>query len=269
MGGCPEEADGGGMYGIHSLEPLEGGSGGGGAGWTNVAGANPGSGGGGGGGAVHLQTAAMLQMKGTIRTNGGEGGDNTGSGNGGSFGAGGGGGSGGAILVRAHSVRDYGRYEAMGGPAGTLSQGGGCSTSADVPGQGRGGGGGDGRIRFETDVPVGFVFPDEGSLYIDSYQAAFQKKAVSLFYDTGTECPDFTTPTVLPESMQSKVMLSFEGAHANGDQPDLGTATGWSTDVGIADCHRFIRFSLEFKTWPQNDPTPSVESVTIPFTFEE
>ncbi len=267
VGGCPEEAPGGTVYGVHSIEPLEGGSGGGGAGWTNVAGANPGSGGGGGGGAVHLQTASMLLMQGTIRANGGPGGDNTGSGTGGSFGAGGGGGSGGAILVKAHSVRDYGRYEALGGAAGDLKQGGGCSSTVDVPGQGRGGAGGAGRIRFETDVPVGFIYPEEGTVLTDGYQATFKKQAVSLFYDTGVACPDFSAPVLDPAPLTGKLLLNFQGAPESDGEPDIENVTAWSEEVDGADCHRFIRFSVEFKNWGANDPLPALDSISIPYSY--
>ncbi len=267
VGGCPEEAAGGPVYGVHSLEPLEGGSGGGGAGWTNVAGPNPGSGGGGGGGAVHLQTASMLLMQGTIRSNGGTGGVNTGSGTGGSFGAGGGGGSGGAILVKAHSVRDYGIYEAIGGGAGDIKQGGGCSSTVDVPGQGRGGHGGEGRIRFETDVPVGFVYPVDGSFLVDEYSAEYQKKAVSLFYDTGVDCPDYGEPALVPAPLANKVIFSIQGAPGSGGVPDAGNATPWTNSIDAVDCHRFIRFSVEFKTWGPGDPLPALEGVTLPFTY--
>jgi len=270
VGGCPEEAAGGPVYGVHSLEPLEGGSGGGGAGWTSVAGANPGAGGGGGGGAVHLQTSSMLLMKGTVRTDGGEGGDNTGSGgNGssGSFGAGGGGGSGGAILVRAHSVRDYGVYEAIGGESGTLKQGGGCANTPEVPGQGRGGRGGVGRIRFETDVPVGFVYPVDGTFLVGEYSADYGNDALSLFYDTGVECPDFGDPVLLPANLAGKILLSFQGAPALGELPDDGNTTAWADDIHAVDCNRFIRFSVEFKTWGPNDPLPALDGITLPFAY--
>ncbi len=267
VGGCPEEAEGGPQYGIHSLEPLEGGSGGGGAGWTNVAGPNPGSGGGGGGGAVHLQTSSMLLMKGTIRTNGGVGGENVGSGNGGSFGAGGGGGSGGAILVKAHSVRDYGVYEAIGGEAGDLMQGGGCSSTVDVPGQGRGGRGGAGRLRFETDVPIGFVYPIDGSFAVAEYAAEYEKKALSLFYDTGVECPDFGEAIILPAEVAGKLLLSFQGAPALGESPDEANATMWSSDINSADCYRFVRFSVEFKAWGPLEPLPALDGITLPYSY--
>jgi hypothetical protein len=267
VGGCPEEALGGGVYGIHSLEPLEGGSGGGGAGWTDVAGANPGSGGGGGGGAVHLQTSSMLLMKGTIRTNGGIGGDNAPSGNGGSFGAGGGGGSGGAILVKAHSVRDYGIYEAIGGEAGDIMQGGGCGYTPEIPGQGRGGRGGAGRIRFETDVPVGFVYPMDGSFQVAEYSADYEMEAVSLFYDTGVECPDYGEPMILPAELAGKILLSFQGAPALGDNPDEANATGWESNINGADCNRFVRFSVEFKTWGPAEPVPALDGITLPYSY--
>jgi hypothetical protein len=267
VGGCPEEAAGGTIYGVHSLEPLQGGSGGGGAGACDVAGTNPGSGGGGGGGAMQLQCGGMLLMQGTLRANGGVGGDNGGSGSGGSFGSGGGGGSGGAILVRSQSVRDFGTYEALGGPAGDLSQGGGCSTTANVPGQGRGGAGGKGRIRFETSIPVGFVFPEEGTLNIDSLQTTFAKTAVSLFYDSGVECPDFQEPVTQPVDMIDSLGFHFEGAHALNNQPDPATYTGWLTAVNDVDCYRFIRYSVVFDDWNTADPAPTLEHLTIPFTY--
>jgi hypothetical protein len=267
VGGCPEEASGGPVYGVHSLEPLEGGSGGGGAGWTDVAGANPGSGGGGGGGAVHLQTSATLLMKGSIRTNGGIGGDNVGSGNGGSFGAGGGGGSGGAILVKAHSVRDYGVYEAVGGEAGDIMQGGGCGYTPEIPGQGRGGRGGAGRIRFETDIPVGFVYPIDGSFAVGESAAEYGKKALSLFYDTGVECPNFGVPSILPAELAGKMLLSFQGAPALGESPDEANATVWTSDINGADCYRFVRFSVEFKSWGPAEPLPALEGITLPYSY--
>lgn len=267
VGGCPEEAPGGAVYGVHSLEPLEGGSGGGGAGWTNVAGPNPGAGGGGGGGAVHLQTASMLLMEGTIRSNGGIGGDNTGSGSGGSFGAGGGGGSGGAILIKAHSVRNYGIYEALGGEAGDLKQGGGCSSTENVPGQGRGGRGGAGRIRFETDVPVGFVYPIDGSFLVDAYAADYQKEGVSLYYDTGVECPNYGDPILVPAEMTGGILLKFQGAPAFQGNPDEGNATAWTDDINGVDCYRFVRFSVEFKVWGPADPLPALDGIILPFSY--
>jgi len=269
VGGCPEEASGGEPYGSDDLTPLEGGSGGGGAGYNSVAGDNPGSGGGGGGGAVLLQTSAAMLMSGTLRSNGGEGGDGDGAGTGGSFGAGGGGGSGGAILVRAASVRYFGIYEAIGGIAGYLPQGGGCSSTKDVPGQGRGGRGGKGKIRFETSTPLGFVYKQLGSLFLGAYEALFGTTAVSLFYDTGVECPDYLDPQLEPAGLGSAVTLSFEGAHDLGGAPDPASFTGWQLSPDEADCHRYLRFKVEFKSWPASDQPPALDNLAIPFSFDE
>jgi len=269
VGGCPEEAPGGEPYGDPELSSLLGGSGGGGAGYNNVAGDNPGSGGGGGGGALKLQAGGMMLLSGTIRTNGGEGGDNAGSGNGGSFGSGGGGGSGGAILVRALSVRAFGKFEAVGGKAGYLPQGGGCVSQPDVPGQGRGGRGGKGRIRFETGTPLGFVYKLGGSLFLGDILSAFSKIGVSQFYDTGTECPGFGEVEVFPPELTGKVAFKFEGAHDSGGVPDPATATGWHSTTYAVDCHRYIRFAVEFADWPQGSPIPELDKVVIPYTYLE
>ena len=78
---------GGPVYGDEGLTELVGGSGGGGAGDGRADGVGcgapekwtPGSGGGGGGGALQLETPGLVRIDGTVRLNGGDGGDSQGA----------------------------------------------------------------------------------------------------------------------------------------------------------------------------------------------
>lgn len=123
-------------YGNVDLLPLIGGSGGsGGNGWTGQGG----SGGGGGGGALLMAVSGTLNVTGTIRANGGRGGDVGNTYNSGAQPAGGA--SGGGIRLIATTVAGNGAITANGG------RGGGWSNNGS-----QGGAGGVGRIRIEAEV---------------------------------------------------------------------------------------------------------------------
>jgi len=70
-----------------------------------------------------------------------------------------------------------------------------------------------------------------------------------------------------PEALDS-VVLSFEGAHEGNGAPDPETCTGWQTELSDVDCHRYVRFKAEFKTWSQSAPIPELDTLTLPYTYQ-
>ena len=130
--------DGGPSYSAPDLTNYDGGSGGGGGAGAKAD--NGRGGGGGGGGGVFFLQADVLEVSGSIVSNGGAGGSNTDGCDGGS----GGGGSGGTIWLRGKNVTITGQVTAKGGVGGTAKEG----PSPGKPGPG--GKGADGRIRIDT-----------------------------------------------------------------------------------------------------------------------
>lgn len=123
-------SSGGPAYGSKFLVPLMGGSGGGGGFRTTSATDSSGSGGS-GGGSLLIASSTSIIINGTIKTDGGKGGDGST--------AGGGGGSGGAIRLAATIISGAGTLSAIGG-------GGGFPTTTPWVG----GSGSSGRIRLEA-----------------------------------------------------------------------------------------------------------------------
>lgn len=123
-------------YGAASLYQLVGGSGGGGGGGTTT---DYGGGGGGGGGALLIAASGTINVAGTIKVDGGRGGEGETYVSGyGSYGSPGGSGSGGAVRLVATTITGNGTISAVGG------------VTSSAYNAGSGGKGGDGRIRLEA-----------------------------------------------------------------------------------------------------------------------
>lgn len=255
---------------------------------------NPGSGGGGGGGALALVTPGMVMLNGTIRMDGGDGGDNKGSSSfndgtcapecdggcaagvcnppgGGSFGGSGGGGSGGGLLIRASGVRATGWVSAVGGWTGKLTQGGGCTVNPDahdpLPGQGRGGRGSPGRIRVETTVALGAVAVGDGFFTTSNVIPTAGTFAQSLWY------PLDGNGSRVAESLvdgagaldEFQYQTAWEYPEGEVDAGSVGPWESWAPDLSEG---AFVRFRVEMDP-PQPPQMGSViESVTLSWVHD-
>ena len=83
------------------------------------------------------------------------------------------------------------------------------------------------------------------------------------------DCPDFLEPQIEPADLASAINLSFEGAHDLGGAPNPATFTGWQLSPDDIDCHRYLRFEVEFESWPASDQPPSLDNLAVPFSYEE
>ncbi len=255
---------------------------------------NPGSGGGGGGGALRIETLGQIEMTGDIRLNGGSGGDNLGGSDfndgscgpgctegcckgicdppgGGSFGGSGGGGSGGALLFRAVALRANGVVEAVGGGSGELSQGGGCPVNPNakdpIPGQGRGGSGSPGRIRVETEIPMGAILVGDGGFSTSEVVVFAGGYAESLWYPL----PAPETVITAVEATGLGLADSFEVRTAPddlGDEPVPGTESPWTADPAALPPGGFVSFRIQLDISMIPDPASVVEAVVMSYQYE-
>lgn len=254
---------------------------------------NPGSGGGGGGGALRLETPGLLLMDGTIELNGGDGGDSVGSseyddgtcgncngacmagicypGGGGSFGGSGGGGSGGTLLLRAVGVRAGGSFRAIGGKSGTLSQGGGCPVDPGAknptPGQGRGGSGAPGRIRVETEVPLGAIVIADGLFSSTETVTSTGLHAQSLWYALPEADTVVTAFDVQGLGAWDKAQLQSAPA-TPGDEVDLENLSSWEWEPALLPPGGYVRFRVALSPPGDGGLSSVIEWVSIAFEYQ-
>lgn len=140
--------------------------------------------------------------------------------------------------------------------------------------------------------PVGFpnrnVFGNTGSSSASLSQPVvqdmqFTKKrrttvAQSLFYDSGQNNPDYSTPILAPATQTggTSIQLAYEGAEGilfpipgnpNNVIPDPTTYTGLVTNLDQLDGYRFIRFRGVFVSNVSTGQVPTLSSISIPYIF--
>jgi hypothetical protein len=252
-------------YGNPEIEPFVGGSGGGAGGGRTGYGPNfplesCGGGGGGGGGAVLFQSNGTITIRGGISIAGGDGGDGPFLDRAPSTGAGGGGSSG-ALKLQAHRIASSGYVIVVPGWRGQ-------TFSFD----GSGGNGGFGRLRFEDDfgapgVQGGSRATLDPALRSTSFAQSLwiATNATDARYgfdgsdpatgrailDDGGLAPSSVTDVAYSGPIDRRVTLRFAFAGAdplptNPNVPDLGTDTGFVTDVAALAGRAFVRFRVEF-----------------------
>lgn len=90
--------------------------------------------------------------------------------------------------------------------------------------------------------------------------------ALSNWYDTNEDDPDYATPYVKLGSLPEGTSVEFEYKGAmdiNGDDiPDL--ETGFSSDINVADGHRFIRFRATLRA-SEADDVAAIKALVIPY----
>ncbi|MHC4821031.1 MAG: Ig-like domain-containing protein, partial [Planctomycetota bacterium] len=299
------------LVGIPTLTALQGGSGGGGGGgeddqdinngsvWATSDGSDDGGGGGGGGGgALQIVAFGDIDVTGTIRCNGGDGGNSAidvaetdfGSG------AGGGGGSGGTIWLQCRGAATLGSLsviEAVGGTGGL-----GYAQSTNVALQA--GNGADGRIRVEDSDGVVNNAPAGSAAGVFAPALDLASEAWSQWQNTGIFTPNYEAPDVTADvfanlTFNGTIKIYMEGAPENLldlmdgapnealiDDPDLSASTGLvlvydSTAGGlqggdpwdILDNNKWWRFKVEFTVDAFHlftDPMPTVQSIRFNIT---
>lgn len=197
---------GGATYGSPLLQPLVGGSGGGG-GYSGTIWAA--TGGGGGAGALLLGASGTVRVNGSVKANGGNGGDSAGGDASNGAGAGGGGGSGGAIRIVATTIAGNGTIQTNGGQRGNVSI---PSTSTRTVRPG--GNGGVGRIRLEaetmqrsaTTTPA-FSFGEPAAVFMAGLPGL---RIVSVAGVTAPDTPTGSGDVILPVDTPNPVTVVFE-----------------------------------------------------------
>jgi hypothetical protein len=102
--------------------------------------------------------------------------------------------------------------------------------------------------------------------------------AQSLFYDSGQNNPDYSTPILVPaaQSGGTSLQLVYEGAEGilfpipgnpNNVIPDPTTYTGFVTNLDQLDGYRFIRFRGTFISNVSTGQVPTLQSLSIPYIF--
>ncbi|MBI1853709.1 MAG: hypothetical protein HYR85_25520 [Planctomycetes bacterium] len=121
----------------------------------------------------------------------------------------------------------------------------------------------------------------ENTFYHQQFVLATKKSfGVSRYYDSAITNPDYTRPLVvfdanrggacLPNQQIGCFVLTWEGADAtSGGQVDANTATGFSTDINIADGHRFIRFEITLNGNPFTGVVPIIDSISFAYQTRE
>lgn len=190
-------------YGNISILPLIGGSGGGGGCGGTIYGGTSAGGGGGGGGAILIASSGTIDVSGTIRADGGNGGAaGTSSGKGG-------GGSGGSIKLMADVIKGNGTLSAVGG-IGTVSGG-----------SYNGGSGGNGRIRLESNTLLRTAATSPSYTYNNAPLHVFPPNtpALNIVSVGGTAVPasptgKFSTPDIiLPNNLSNPVNVGIQATN--------------------------------------------------------
>lgn len=102
--------------------------------------------------------------------------------------------------------------------------------------------------------------------------------AQSLFYDSGQNNPDYSTPILVPATQigGTSMQLQFEGAEGilfpipgnpNNVIPDPTTFTGFVTNLDQLDDYRFLRFRITFVANVTTGQVPKLQSLAIPYIF--
>jgi len=102
--------------------------------------------------------------------------------------------------------------------------------------------------------------------------------AQSLFYDSGQNNPDFSTPILSPvvQTGGTAIQVLYEGAEGilfpipsnpNNVIPDPTTFTGFVTNLDQLDSNRFIRFRVVFTANVTSGQVPVLNSIAIPYIF--
>jgi hypothetical protein len=113
--------------------------------------------------------------------------------------------------------------------------------------------------------------------------ARFTKKrrttiATSLFYDTGQNNPNFSTPILSPVSQSggTSMQAEYEGAdgilfpipgNPNNVVPDPTTFSGWVTNIDQLDGLRFVRFRMTFIANVNTGQVPFISELSVPYIF--
>ncbi|MBI1852624.1 MAG: hypothetical protein HYR85_19955 [Planctomycetes bacterium] len=118
----------------------------------------------------------------------------------------------------------------------------------------------------------------ENTIYHQQFVLATKKSfGVSSYYDSGISNPDYGGSLVIFDANRGGpcvgishtgcFSVTWEGADATpAGTPDLATATGFSSDINIADGRRFIRFEIEINGDPFTGIVPIIDSVSFDFS---
>ncbi|MEN8151689.1 MAG: Ig-like domain-containing protein, partial [Planctomycetota bacterium] len=127
-------------------------------------------------------------------------------------------------------------------------------------------------FNVDANYPDGYPMVPDTALVIRRRKT----EARSRFYDSAQPSPDWAEPILSPSVQPGGATFTLEWQGAPGmphptlpymTVADESQATHWSTDIDVADGHRFVRFRVKFVANLNSETVPHFRRISMPFSF--